>query len=158
MKIGIISDTHGILPDVVFDIFKDVNHIFHAGDIGNENVIQGLEIIAPVHTVYGNIDTWPLVIKYPDLHVTTLENKRICLVHDIIKPKYFSYQLFKKDIEVDIVIHGHTHVSGSEFFRHVLYINPGSATKPRGRPYGTVAILDLDKIPLKPVFIELNNK
>ena len=156
MKIGIISDTHGILPDSVFDVFKDVDHIFHAGDIGNQEVIQGLEIIAKVHTVYGNIDTWPLVVRYPDLFVTTIENKRICLVHDNVKPKYFSYQLFRKDIDVDIVIYGHTHAPEVEFFRKVLYINPGSATKPRGRPYGTVAILDLNKIPLKPVFIELN--
>ena len=158
MKIGIISDTHGILPDAVFDIFKDVDYIFHAGDIGTQDVIQALEIIGPVHTVYGNIDTWPLVIKYPDLAITTLENKRICLVHDIIKPKYFSYQLFKKDIEVDIVIHGHTHIASTEFFRHVLYINPGSVSKPRSRPYGTVAILDLNKLPLKPVFIEIKKK
>ena len=158
MKIGIISDTHGILPDAVFDIFSDIDHIFHAGDIGNQEVIHGLEIIGPVHAVYGNIDTWPLVIKYPDIYITTLENKRICLVHDIVKPKYFSYQLFKKGIEVDIVIHGHTHVAGVEYFRHLLYINPGSVSKPRARQNGTLAILDLNKYPLKPLFIELKEK
>ena len=158
MKIGLISDTHGNLPGSVFDIFKDVDHIFHAGDIGNQEVIQGLEIIAPVHAVYGNIDTWPLVIKYPNMTITTLQNRKICLIHDIVKPKYFSYQLFKKDIEADIVIHGHTHAANAELFRDVLYINPGSASKPRGRQFGTVAILDLNKKKLEPEFIELKNE
>jgi putative phosphoesterase len=158
MKIGIISDTHSILPGSVFDIFRDVSHIFHAGDIGNQEIIHGLEIIAPVHAVYGNVDTWPLVIKYPDMYLTTLQNRRICLIHDIIKPKYFSYQLFKKNIEADIIIHGHTHVAHTEFFRNCLYINPGSASKPRGRQNGTVAILDLSINQLKPTFIEIKEK
>jgi putative phosphoesterase len=155
MKIGLISDTHGILPGSVFDIFKEVDHIFHAGDIGTQDIINSLEIIGPVHAVYGNIDTWPIVIKYPDMYISTLENRRICLIHDIVKPKYFSYQLFKKNIEVDIVIHGHTHIANTEYFRNILYINPGSVSKPRGRVSGTVAILDLSKYPLRPVFLEV---
>ena len=51
-SLGIISDTHGILPGAVFDIFKGVDKIFHAGDIGTQDVIQGLEIIAPASEVY----------------------------------------------------------------------------------------------------------
>jgi putative phosphoesterase len=157
MKIGIISDTHGTLPSAIFDIFKDVNHIFHAGDIGNPEVIHDLEIIAPVAAVYGNVDTWPLVVNYRDILVTELNNYKICLIHDIVKPKYFSYQLFKKNIEVDIVISGHTHVTSYEVYRGVTYINPGSAVKPRGRKYGTVALLDLDNKKLIPQLIEIKN-
>ena len=155
MKIGIISDTHGILPDSVFDIFKSVDRIFHAGDIGHQDVIQGLEIICPVHAVYGNIDSWPINIHYPDMLVHEINGCRICLVHDIVKPKYFSYHLFKKDIDVDIVIHGHTHVAEFQSFRKVFYINPGSVSKPRDRKFGTVAILDINQTPFKPEFIEL---
>jgi len=101
MKIGIISDTHGVLPGSVLDIFKGVDQIFHAGDIGNQDVIQGLEIIAPVSAVYGNV----------------------------------SY----------------------EMFRGISYINPGSAVKPRGRKFGTVGILDLADINLRPEIIEIKN-
>jgi putative phosphoesterase len=133
MIIGLISDTHGTLPGSVFDIFKEVDYIFHAGDIGNEDVIHGLEIMAPVYAVYGNIDTWPLTIHYPDMLITKIQDKKICLIHDIIKPKYFSYQMFKKDIVVDIVIYGHTHLADSQVFRKILYINPGSAVSPRDR-------------------------
>jgi len=158
MKIGIISDTHGTLPSEIFDIFKNVDQIFHAGDIGSQDVIQGLEIIAPVHAVYGNVDTWPLVVNYRDRLVTELNGLRICLIHDIIKPKYFSFQLFKKNIEVDLVISGHTHVSSHEVFRGITYINPGSAVKSRGRKYGTVAILDLSDEKLNPNIIEIKDK
>lgn len=155
MKIGLISDTHSILPGPVFDIFKGVKQIFHAGDIGNPEVIQDLEIICPVHAVYGNIDSWPVTIHYPDMLIREIDGKKICLVHDIIKPKYYSYQLFKKNIEVDIVIFGHTHVAEYQTYREVLYINPGSASKSRDRKIGTVAILELGKNPLKPEIIEI---
>jgi putative phosphoesterase len=155
MKIGFISDTHGILPEPIFDIFKDVKFIFHAGDIGAPEVIQGLEIICPVYAVYGNIDTWPVTIYHPHILVQRVQDKKICVFHDIIKPKYFSYQLFKKGIDADIVVSGHTHAASYEEFRGVLYINPGSASKPRDRKRGTVIILDLSQVPLKPEIIEI---
>ena len=155
MKVGLISDTHGVLPETIFDIFKGVKHIFHAGDIGGPEVIQGLEIICPVHAVYGNVDSWPVTIYYPKILVKELNGIKICVFHDIVKPKYFSYQLFKKNIETDIVISGHTHVAGYESYRDVLYINPGSASKSRDRKWGTVMILDLDKNPLEPDIIEI---
>lgn len=155
MKIGLISDTHGILPDTIFDVFKGVKHIFHAGDIGRPEVIQGLEIICPVHAVYGNIDSWPVTIYYPHRLVYEVENKNICVIHDIVKPKYFSYQLFKKEINADVVVSGHTHVAGYEVYRNVLYINPGSASKSRDRKWGTVMTMDLNNEPLIPEIIEL---
>ena len=155
MKIGLISDTHGILPERIFDIFKDVKHIYHAGDIGAPEVIQGLEIICPVHAVYGNIDTWPVTIYHPHILVHQIQNQKVCVYHDIIKPKYFSYQLFKKNIDADIVVSGHTHVAGYEVFRNVLYINPGSASKPRDRKWGTVVLLNIDEEPLNPEIIEI---
>jgi putative phosphoesterase len=155
MKIGLISDTHGVLPEEIFDIFRDVKHIYHAGDIGKPEVIQGLEIICPVHAVYGNVDSWPVTIYYPNILIHEVLEKKVCVYHDIIKPKYFSYQLFKKGIDADIVISGHTHVAGYEMYRNILYINPGSSSKSRDRKWGTVMILDLKKDPLKPELIEL---
>jgi putative phosphoesterase len=155
MKIGLISDTHGKLPEEIFDIFKGVEHIFHAGDIGAPEVIQGLEIICPVHAVYGNIDSWPVTIYYPHILVYEVHNKKICVFHDIIKPKYFSYQMFKKNIDADIVISGHTHVARYEEYRNILYINPGSASKSRNRKFGTVMTLDLEQESLHPEIIEI---
>ena len=56
MRLGIISDTHGKLRSQVFDVFADVDHIIHAGDIGSPDLIAALEVIAPVTAVYGNTD------------------------------------------------------------------------------------------------------
>jgi len=156
MKIGLISDTHGILPGPILKIFKDVNHIFHAGDIGDPQVIQRLEMICPVNAVYGNIDTWPVTTYHPHILVQQIHDKNICLYHDIIQPKYFSYQLFKKNIDADIVVSGHTHNAGYEVFGKIMYINPGSAaSRSRDGKYGTVVILDIDQGPLKPEIIEI---
>ena len=105
--------------------------------------------------MYGNIDTWPVTIYHPHILVHQVQDKKICVFHDIVKPKYFSYQLFKKEIDADIVVSGHTHAAGYEVFRGVLYINPGSASKPRDHKWGTVIILDLDQDPLEPDIIEI---
>jgi putative phosphoesterase len=155
MKIGIIADTHGILPGEVLDIFSEVQFIFHAGDIGSDDVIEGLKIISPVYAVYGNVDTWPITIHYPDMLVTKLDDLHICLVHQIPSPKIFSYQLFKKGIKADIVIFGHTHAAGFEHFRNILFLNPGSAVKPRDRRNGTIALLNLKNEPLLPEIVEI---
>jgi putative phosphoesterase len=96
MRIGIISDTHGHLPAQVFSIFKRVDYIFHAGDIGNQSIISDLEILCPVFAVYGNIDTWPVVSKYPSFLLKELNSKLIYLTHDIVSIKLHRYELFKK--------------------------------------------------------------
>jgi len=54
VRLGIISDTHGKLPPEVFEVFEAVDHIFHAGDVGSENILTDLEALAPVTAVYGN--------------------------------------------------------------------------------------------------------
>ena len=157
MLLGIISDTHGHLPADVFNAFKDVNLIFHAGDIGDENVITELNSIAPVEAVYGNIDTWPVVSKYQRLLLKSVDSVSICLIHDIVSIKYFQFELFKKNITPDIVISGHTHLSGFEYYRNILYINPGSASRPKQSKRGSVALIRLEDGQIgKPEFREIN--
>ena len=65
-KIGIISDTHGVLPAQVFELFAGVDRIIHAGDVGNEQILQQLKRLAPVYAVRGNMDTPPLSAKLPE--------------------------------------------------------------------------------------------
>ena len=83
MQIGIISDTHGNLPSQVFSIFKGVDYIFHAGDIGSQSIIGDLENLCPVFAVYGNIDTWPVISKYPSFLLKELNSKLIYLTNAI---------------------------------------------------------------------------
>ncbi|KON28438.1 hypothetical protein AC481_01690 [miscellaneous Crenarchaeota group archaeon SMTZ-80] len=155
MQIGIISDTHGHLASKVFSVFNDVDIIFHAGDIGDIGIIQQLEILCPVFAVYGNIDKRPIISKYPSVLVKELNSKTIYLTHNIVSIKLHRYVLFKKNIVPNVVIYGHTHKLGYQIFRNILYINPGSASKPKGRDVGSVAVLNLDNNPLIPKFFYL---
>ena len=81
--------------------------------------------------------------------------KRKDMVHEIISVKEISYELFKKNISTDILIHGHTHRFSNEIYQKVLFINPGSVSKPRLTKYGSVIILDLEGNPLTPEVIYL---
>ena len=65
MKIGLISDTHGLLRSTVFDYFRQVDLILHAGDIGGRDILTALEAIAPTKAVYGNTDNFPLATELP---------------------------------------------------------------------------------------------
>ena len=114
MKIGIISDTHNILPKKIESYFEDVDHIFHAGDIGNINIIEELKNLAPVSAVFGNIDSGEIKHLIPSIVFEDFEDRIICLVHDIKNVKQFSYELFKSNRNADIIVHGHTHYPSVE--------------------------------------------
>ena len=158
MKIGLISDTHGQLPADVLKVFNGVSHILHAGDIGDIAIITELETIAPVSAIYGNIDTWPIVTTYPMMLVTQINSYIFCLVHDMVSTKSFRFELFKKNISPDIVVHGHTHIAGHEYYQNILFINPGSASRPKLSKKGSVVILTLteDKLQCKPEYYDIS--
>jgi putative phosphoesterase len=160
MKIGIISDTHGSLPSEVHRVFLGVEHIIHAGDIGNTDIITELETIAPVSAIYGNIDSWPIVSMYPLFQTVQLANYTIGIIHEIGSVRHFRYELFKKSMTPDIMIYGHTHIPAFERYQNILFINPGSASRPKTSRKGSVATLILvkDKLQCKPEFVEISRK
>ena len=155
MQIGIISDTHNILPKPVFKYFKNVDHIFHAGDIGSLSILKELKQIAPVSAIYGNIDDGSIRNVVPSILFENFENRVICLVHDIGSVKNFSYELFKTNKNADIIIHGHTHRPAYERYQKIIFINPGSASYPRTLNTGTIAIAEFDKNNFSYEFIEI---
>ena len=75
MRIGVISDTHGLLRPEVFDVFARVDHILHAGDVGPEGILDELEAIAPVTAVYGNTDGWALRSRLPQVATIELDGR-----------------------------------------------------------------------------------
>jgi putative phosphoesterase len=158
MQIGIISDTHGKLPLGVLDIFNRVNYIFHAGDIGDPDIIRKLENICPVYAIYGNIDTYPVISKYTRTLTKTISSKEIYLVHNIVNIRYHRYELFKKGLSPDIVIYGHTHKPDYQIYQNTVYINPGSASNPKEKEEGTVAVMDLDKNIQEPIFYRIKKE
>jgi putative phosphoesterase len=145
MNIGVLADTHGHLSPKIFDIFKNVHHIIHAGDIGNQNVIEKLKSISAVSAIVGNTDHWPLTSIYKNKLMIELAGKNIHIIHKIGNIKSISYQLLKNDLKADIVIYGHTHKPGVDEYHNILYLNPGSASKPRSGKYGTVLILTIEE-------------
>ncbi|MDO5851261.1 MAG: YfcE family phosphodiesterase [Methanobacteriaceae archaeon] len=134
MLIGVISDTHipyraKNIPDEVFDIFKDVELIIHAGDIETKEVINKLEEIAPVVAVLGNMDN----LNLNESEVIKINEISIGIIHGNIYPRGDTQQLcyIAKELGVKILISGHTHQAMISEVDDILLLNPGSPTVPR---------------------------
>jgi hypothetical protein len=130
MKIGLMSDTHGFLDKKIFEYFKDVDEIWHAGDLGTEGVADALEKFKPFKAVYGNIDNQSIKYRFPEnLHFTT-EGVRVWITHIGGYPgKYptrIKSELMKGD--TDLFICGHSHILKiiSDKTHNLLHINPGA--------------------------------
>lgn len=121
MRIGVISDTHGLLRPEVLDAFRGVEHILHAGDIGGENVLRELAAIAPVTACAGNNDGWRCGPAGKTARIE-LGGLRFLLVHvrDDARP------LLRRE-PADVVVFGHSHKPLDEREAGVWWFNPGSA-------------------------------
>lgn len=137
MLIGLISDTHipdraRVLPQNVLDSFRDVDLIIHAGDLTSPRVIDELEEIAPVMAVQGNMDR-ANGIDLPRAKVIEAEGLRLGVIHGEVYPRADSDQLLylAKELDVDILISGHSHQPKIEQKEGKLLLNPGSPIVPR---------------------------
>jgi putative phosphoesterase len=150
LRIGIISDTHALLRPEVETSLAGVAHIIHAGDIGSPEIIAGLQRIAPVVAIRGNVDTGDWAEQYPETRTITLGGRRIHVVHDIK-----TLQLDPVASGIDIIVCGHSHKLRIETIRGVLHLNPGSAGPRRFKLPITLATLDLTSGDLAPVIHHL---
>lgn len=157
MLIGLISDTHipdrmKELPEKVFEAFKDVEMILHAGDVTSQEVIEKLEEIAPVTAIQGNTDRI-VGLDLPKTVVVEAEELKIGVIHGEVYPRADTQQLhyLAKQLDVDILVSGHSHQPKVEKVEDVLLINPGSPTVPRLADR-TIMILEINK---KEVDVEL---
>ena len=153
MKIGIISDTHGHVPNAVHDALAGADHILHAGDVGPMEVITELESIAPVSAVLGNTD---YSIQLPQTHIQSFVSQKF-LVHHIVDLPVPS-QLVRvaiADEQPNVVVFGHTHMPYNEHHDGVLFLNPGSASNPRGDSAPSVAIVECNESSLIVKFVAL---
>jgi len=138
-RIGVISDTHGLMRPEVPTAFDGVELILHAGDIGEAEVIRQLKSIAPVVAVRGNNDTGSWARAIPETKVTRIGRVSIYMLHNL------------KEIDLDpsakgfqVVISGHSHRPSIETRGGVLFLNPGSAGPRRFKLPITVARLTID--------------
>ena len=126
MKIGLISDTHGLVRPEALQALAGVDRIIHAGDVGGANVIEALSGIAPVDVVRGNNDKDPWGAKLPSWLALEFEGVGIHVLHDV------------NELDVDaaaagfhVVIAGHSHKPMVAERDGVLFVNPGSAGRRR---------------------------
>jgi len=121
MKVGVISDTHGLLRPEVLSALAGCDHILHAGDVGDAEIISRLQYIAPVTAVRGNIDRRGPCGTLPLIQIRELNGQNVYMLHEIN-----TLDLNPATAGFAAVVYGHSHSPAAEYRRKVLYFNPGS--------------------------------
>jgi putative phosphoesterase len=143
LRIGLISDTHGLLRNEVYAAFEGVDEILHAGDIGDPSILTELEVVAPVQAVYGNVDGWEVREQVAESLELERLGHRIAVVHGHQWGSPKLKDLVEAYPDFSVVVFGHTHQPLVEETPSALVVNPGSAGHSCfGRPV-TAAILTL---------------
>ncbi len=122
MRIGAISDTHGLLRSEAVTALAGVDHILHAGDVGDARILDALRAIAPVTAIRGNIDTSGPCAALPATELVELGGTVFYLLHDVKQ-----LDLDPGSASISVVLSGHSHKPLIEHRRGVLFLNPGSA-------------------------------
>ncbi len=141
MLVGLISDTHGYFDPRFPDVFRGVERILHAGDIGGLEVIERLEAIAPVVAVHGNMDSPAIAGRFPADTTVEIGGVRVYLIH---RPQDPDGHGARPGEGVSVVVQGHTHRSLVEEKGGMLYVNPGTAGRTLTFAGRTVALLRIE--------------
>ena len=131
IKIGLLSDTHGHVDEKMLGFLKDVDEIWHAGDIGNSLVLDKLKMDKLIRVVYGNIDNQLLRQEYPKIAIFDVENMKVILTHIGGYPKRYVPDIKKllQQKKPKLFISGHSHILKVIYDKELelLHINPGAA-------------------------------
>ncbi|MBZ5721651.1 MAG: metallophosphatase family protein [Acidobacteriia bacterium] len=150
MRIGVISDTHGLLRPEAMAALRGSDHIIHAGDIGDSEILDQLAAIAPVTAVRGNVDRGPRTRNIPTTNVLEAGGVAIYVLHILpeldLKPEAAGFAA---------VIYGHSHQPHQEMKKGVLYFNPGSAGPRRLRLPVSVGKLHIRGSKIRAEIVEL---
>ena len=125
-RIGVLSDTHGVLHPAIADAFANVDHIVHAGDIGGAHILDALRVLAPVTSVEGNNDgdaSGETIVRI------TLDSLRLLITHILPRPRKPAARVTAslRHDPADVVVFGHSHLPHNEIVDGVRYFNPASA-------------------------------
>jgi uncharacterized protein len=149
-RIGLISDTHGLLRPQALDALRGSELILHAGDVGKPEILAALRELAPAIAVRGNVDKSDWATALPDTAVVEAGDFRLYVLHDL-----HALDLDPAVAGFHVVVSGHTHQPGKFERDSVLYINPGSAGPRRFHLPVCVARLNLGFAPFEVEFVEL---
>ena len=148
-RIGVLSDTHGLLDKRVLLHFKDVDEIWHAGDIGSEDVLRRLREFKPTRAVYGNMDSGDVRYSLPEFYRFRVEEVNVLMTHIGGYPGHYNpwlIPMFRKE-PLDLFVCGHSHILKVQYDNlfHFLTINPGAAGKQGWQPCQTLLRFTIDK-------------
>lgn len=135
VRVGILSDTHGTLRSEIEKVLQTCDYIIHAGDVDRMDILDRLRKIAPTYVIRGNNDReWARYIPHSD-HFS-IDGVQFFVVHD------------KRDIPKalgnrQVIIYGHSHGYAQSMVDDRLWLNPGSASKPRGGTEITMAVMEI---------------
>lgn len=145
MRLGVIADTHGLLRPEVFEVFRQVDHILHAGDIGPASLLTELEAIAPLTAVYGNTDNFELRERLPQVATVELDGFEIVVTHGDQFGSPTPERVQAAFPTAEIIVFGHTHRPLLTLVDTVVTVmNPGGAGQRRFNLPPSVGILELE--------------
>jgi hypothetical protein len=138
MKIGIISDTHGLFRPEVAPALKGVDRILHLGDVGKISILEELAKIAPVTAIRGNVDREGPCSELPETDVALIADRYVYMLHDLN-----TLHLDPAAGKFAAVLYGHSHVPNYFIRKGVLYFNPGSCGPRRFELPITIGLLTI---------------
>lgn len=150
-RVGIISDTHGLMRKEALQALENSDLILHAGDIGKPEILEALERIAPIVAVRGNVDREMWAQSLPERRTVEFAEVKILLLHNVkeLAPNAPELQ------EVKVVVSGHSHQPGFYYKHNILWLNPGSAGPRRFKLPISLALLNIQGEALDVQAIEL---
>jgi putative phosphoesterase len=151
MKIGVVSDTHGLFRPELVSALAGVERILHLGDVGKASVLKELAKIAPVTAVRGNVDREGPCGELPETEVTLIAGRYVYMLHNLD-----TLHLDPAAGKFAAVLFGHSHVPNFYRRKGVLYFNPGSCGPKRFELPVTVGLIEVDEGELTPSIVKLD--
>ena len=130
--VGIVSDTHGYVHPALHEALGGVDLILHAGDVGRIEIIDELQLVAPVHAVFGNIDGWEVRTIHPEDLTLEVRGVKFWMTHIGGKPERWAPGI-REQLAArapDVFVCGHSHilkVERTDSPLNLLHVNPGAA-------------------------------
>lgn len=152
-RIGVLSDTHGLLDKRIFEHFKDVDEIWHAGDIGSAEVLQALREFKPTRAVFGNMDGGEVRYSLSEFYRFKVEEINVLMTHIGGYPGHYNpwlIPMFRKE-PPDLFVCGHSHILKVQYDSQfqMIAMNPGAAGKQGWQPCQTLLRFTIDKKEIK---------
>jgi uncharacterized protein len=150
LRVGLISDTHGLLRAEATAFLRGCDHILHGGDIGGPEILEQLAALAPVTAVRGNNDSQVWAATLPETRLLEFAGVKVFIIHNVEE-----LELDPRAAGVRVIVSGHSHQPSVRERGGVVYINPGSAGPRRFKLPVSVAELEISGSIITPKLVEL---